>query len=81
MLSQVLAPLAATYLPRLDMGALAHVALGGLYGAALHIATSPEPASARAEADMVLRTLINGLRTGAGAPGAHDMPGPGCGLQ
>ena len=41
MLSQVLAPLAAAYLPGLDMEALAHVALGGLYGAALYIARSP----------------------------------------
>ncbi len=72
MLSQVLAPLAATYLPRLDMEALAHVALGGLYGAALYIATSPEPASARVEADVVLRTLIAGLRTGADV--AASMP-------
>jgi AcrR family transcriptional regulator len=64
MLSQVLTPLAAAYLPGLDMAALAHVALGGLYGAALYIARSPEPATARAQADAVLRTLITGLRTG-----------------
>jgi hypothetical protein len=41
--SQVLTPLAAPYLPGLDMESLAHVALGGLYGAALNIARSPEP--------------------------------------
>ena len=66
MLSQVLAPLAAAYLPGLDMAALAYVALGGLYGAALYIAGSPAPATARAQADAVLDTLITGLRTGAG---------------
>ena len=67
MLSQVLTPLAAAYLPGLDMQALAHVALGGLYGAALYIARSPEPATARAAADVVLDTLITGLRSGASA--------------
>jgi AcrR family transcriptional regulator len=72
MLSQVLAPLAAAYLPGLGIEALAHVALGGLYGAALYIARSPEPATARAQADAVLRTLIAGLRTGAGL--AASMP-------
>ncbi len=51
MLSQVLTPLAAAYLPGLEMEALAHVALGGLYGAALYIARSPEPTTARAQAD------------------------------
>ena len=48
------------------MEALAHVALGGLYGAALYIARSPEPASARVQADAVLDSLVAGLRTGAG---------------
>ena len=67
MLSQVLTPLAAAYLPGLDMEALAHVALGGLYGAALYIARSPEPATARTAADVVLDTLITGLRSGASA--------------
>ena len=73
MLSQVLTPLAAAYLPGLDMEALAHVALGGLYGAALYIAGSPEPATARAQADAVLDTLITGLRTGA-APATTTQP-------
>jgi AcrR family transcriptional regulator len=68
MLSQVLTPMAAAYLPGLDMGALAYVALGGLYGAALHIALSPEPVTARAQADAVLDTLITGLRTGRTEP-------------
>jgi hypothetical protein len=78
MLSQVLNPLAAAYLPGLDMQALAHVALGGLYGAALYIARSPEPATARAAADIVLDTLITGLRAGANGavtPARHKEPG------
>jgi AcrR family transcriptional regulator len=80
MLSQVLNPLAAAYLPGLDMEALAYVALGGLYGAALYIAGSPEPATARAQADAVLDTLITGLRAGAGPatprPERHKEPAP-----
>jgi AcrR family transcriptional regulator len=80
MLRQVLTPLAAAYLPGLDMEALAHVALGGLYGAALYIARSPEPAIARGAADVVLDTLITGLRSGASAatsrPVRHKEPGP-----
>lgn len=74
MLRRVLRPLAAAYLPGLEMEALAHVALGGLYGAALYIARSPEPATARAEADAVLHTLVTGLRAGArpDAPGRDD---------
>ncbi|MFY9929904.1 MAG: TetR/AcrR family transcriptional regulator [Streptosporangiaceae bacterium] len=78
MLSLVLTPLAAAYLPGLDIEALAHVALGGLYGAALYIARSPEPVTARAAADVVLDTLITGLRSGAGAatsrPAQHKEP-------
>ena len=66
MLSQVLGPLAAAYLPGLGLAALAHVALGGLYGAALYIARSPDPATARSEADVVLHTLITGLQSGTG---------------
>ena len=80
MLSQVLNPLAAAYLPGLNMEALAYVALGGLYGAALYIAGSPEPATARAQADAVLDTLITGLRAGAGPaaprPERHKEPAP-----
>ena len=80
MLSQVLTPLAAAYLPGLDMEALAHVALGGLYGAALYIARSAEPATARAAADVVLDTLITGLRAGASPPASrsarHNEPAP-----
>jgi AcrR family transcriptional regulator len=69
MLRQVLAPLAAAYLPELSTEALAYVALGGLYGAALHIASSPDPAAARAEADAVLTTLITGFRSAASPAG------------
>ena len=80
MLSHVLTPLAAAYLPGLDIQALAHVALGGLYGAALYIARSPEPATARAAADVVLDTLITGLRSGASPPASrparHKEPWP-----
>jgi hypothetical protein len=80
MLSQVLNPLAAAYLPGLDMEALAYVALGALYGAALYIAGSPEPATARAQANAVLDTLITGLRAGAGPaaprPERHEKPAP-----
>jgi hypothetical protein len=38
------------------------VALGGLYGAALYIARSPDPRAARADVDVVLDTLVDGLR-------------------
>lgn len=79
MLRQVLTPLAAAYLPGLDMEALAHVALGGLYGAALYIARAPDPTAARAAADVVLGTLIAGLLSGASAanvrPAPHKEPG------
>ena len=70
MLRQVLTPLIDAYLPGLGVDALTHVALGGLYGAALHIARSSEPVTARAEADVVLKTLISGLRSGAASPPA-----------
>ena len=63
MLRSVLTPLVETYLPGVPVEPLVHVALGGLYGAALYIARSPEPGAARAEADVVLDTLISGLRS------------------
>lgn len=63
MLRSVLTPLAETYLPGVAVEPLVHVALGGLYGAALYIARSPDPKTARAEADTVLDTLIGGLRS------------------
>jgi AcrR family transcriptional regulator len=62
MLRTVLTPLAGAALPGVEVDPLAHVALGGLYGAALYIARSPTPTSARREVDVVLDTLIGGLR-------------------
>lgn len=62
MLRTVLSPLAAdAALPGVAVDPLAHVALGGLYGAALFIARSPDPGRARREVDVVLDTLIRGL--------------------
>jgi AcrR family transcriptional regulator len=66
MLRTVLTPLVDTYLPGLAAEPLVHVALGGLYGAALYIARSSGPTTARSEVDAVLDTLIRGLRTRAG---------------
>ena len=63
MLRSVLTPLVDTYLPGLAAEALVHVALGGLYGAALYIARSAKPKAARAEVEAVLDTLIVGLRS------------------
>lgn len=62
MLRTVLTPLVETSLPGVPVEPLVHVALGGLYGAALYIARSPDPGTARSEADVVVDTLINGLR-------------------
>jgi AcrR family transcriptional regulator len=62
MLRSVLAPIVETFLPGVPVEPLVHVALGGLYGAALYIARSSDPGEARAEADVVLDTLIGGLR-------------------
>jgi AcrR family transcriptional regulator len=68
MLRIVLTPLTTSdVLPGVAVDPLAHVALGGLYGAALFIARSPDPKAARAEVDVVLDTLIGGLRTSAAA--------------
>jgi AcrR family transcriptional regulator len=65
MLRSVLTPLVATsVLPGVTVEPLVHVALGGLYGAALFIARSPKPKAARREVDTVLDTLINGLIRG-----------------
>lgn len=72
MLRTVLTPLAASdILPGVAVEPLAHVALGGLYGAALYIARSRDPSAARREVDVVLDTLIDGLRasTPAGSQG------------
>jgi AcrR family transcriptional regulator len=62
MLRAVLKPLVETYLPGLDVEALVHVTLGGLYGSALYIARAPEPTAAQGQVDAVLETLISGLR-------------------
>ena len=63
MLRAVLTPLiAGEVLPGVDVEPLAHVALGGLYGAALYIARSAAPTTARHQADAVLEMLIAGLR-------------------
>jgi AcrR family transcriptional regulator len=68
MLRTVLTPLTTSdVLPGIDVDPLAHVALGGLYGAALFIARSPDPKAAREEVDVILDTLIGGLRTSAAA--------------
>lgn len=67
MLRTVLTPLVATNaLPGVAVEPLVHVALGGLYGAALFIARSPNPKAARGEADAVLDTIIGGVRTRIG---------------
>jgi AcrR family transcriptional regulator len=66
MLRSVLTPLIDAYLPGLAVEPLAHVALGGLYGAALYIARSTKPRTARGEVDVVLDTIIGGLRARVG---------------
>ena len=63
MLRTVLTPLTTSdVLPGVAVDPLAHIALGGLYGAALFIARSPNPNAARDQVDVVLDTLIGGLR-------------------
>jgi AcrR family transcriptional regulator len=62
MLRQILTPLlASATFEGMAVDALAHVALGGLYGASLYIARAPDARAARAEVDRVLDTLIGGL--------------------
>jgi AcrR family transcriptional regulator len=69
MLRTVLTPLTASnLLPGVAVEPLTHVALGGLYGAALFIARSPNPTAARKEVDVVLDTLLGGLRARAEPP-------------
>ena len=63
MLRSVLAPLTeGRGLSGVALDPLAHVALGGLYGAALYIARSRHPIAARKEVDLVIETIVNGLR-------------------
>jgi AcrR family transcriptional regulator len=68
MLRTVLTPLLATTpFGGTAIDALTYVALGGLYGASLYIARASDSRVARAEADVVLDTLIGGLvRLGGG---------------
>jgi AcrR family transcriptional regulator len=63
MLRTVITPLvAAELLPGVGTEPLAHVALGGLYGAALYIARANQPEAARREIDAVLDAIVSGLR-------------------
>jgi AcrR family transcriptional regulator len=65
MLRTVLTPLlGTTTFAGMAIDALTHVALGGLYGASLYVARASDPLAARAEADLVLDTLIAGLLAG-----------------
>jgi len=67
MLRSVLTPLvAADLIPGVRVEPLIHVALGGLYGAALFIARSRQPRVARREVDAVLDTLVAGLQSQSG---------------
>lgn len=67
MLRTVLTPLVgAELLPGVAVEPLVYVTLGGLYGAALFIARSPEPEVARGEVEAVIDTLIGGLRAHVG---------------
>ena len=66
MLRTVLTPLlGTTTFGGMALDALTYVALGGLYGASLYIARASDPRTARAEADVVIDTLISGLLGGA----------------
>jgi AcrR family transcriptional regulator len=66
MLRTVLTPLlGTTAFGGIAIESLTYVALGGLYGASLYIARASDARAARAEVDLVLETLINGLLGGA----------------
>lgn len=63
MLRTVLTPLVDSgALPGVTLDALAHLALGGLYGCALYIARAADPEAARVEADVVLDVVLRGVR-------------------
>jgi len=63
MLRTVLTPLVDSgALPGVTLDALAHLALGGLYGSALYIARATDPEAARVEADVVLDVVLRGVR-------------------
>ena len=70
MLRTVLTPLTGDILPGVAVDSLAHVALGGLYGAALYIARSADPTAARADVDVALDALVDGLRARTSGHGA-----------
>lgn len=61
MLRTVLTPLVDNALPGIALDPLAHVALGGLYGAGLYIARAADPQAARTEADAVLDIVLRGV--------------------
>lgn len=72
MLRAVLTPLVASGdLPGVTLDALAHLALGGLYGSALYIARASDPAAARAEADVVLDVVLRGVQEATARPAAR----------
>jgi AcrR family transcriptional regulator len=76
MLRTVLTPLVdAELLPGVGVEPLVHVTLGGLYGAALFIARSPQPPVARRDVEAVLDALIAGLRSHP-APAGTASEGP-----
>ena len=63
MLRTVLTPLVDSgALPGVTLDALAHLALGGLYGSALYIARAADAEAARVEADVVLDVVLRGVR-------------------
>jgi Tetracyclin repressor-like, C-terminal domain len=67
MLRAVLTPLVtADLIPGVGVEPLVHVALGGLYGAALFIARSRQPRVARRQVDAVLDALVAGLQSRLG---------------
>ncbi len=69
MLRAVLTPLVGSgALPGVALDALAHLALGGLYGSALYIARASDPAAARADADVVLDVVLRGVQQATARP-------------
>ena len=76
-LRAVLTPLVDTDLAGLSVEALVHVALGGLYSAALYITRSPDPRAARIDADAVLGALTCTLRSAVEPPPRAEASGSG----
>ncbi|MGH3951864.1 MAG: hypothetical protein ACRDSE_22560, partial [Pseudonocardiaceae bacterium] len=79
MLRTVLTPLVDSgVLPGVVLDALAHLALGGLYGSALYIARAADPEAARAEADVVLDVVLSGVqKAGVANDDLDSLVGPG----